>query len=239
MPEESEIRWNRWNGIGDKVLRYWNSDLDLEIASWFPFGVDYKLISINSLHSSQLKRIAALCLEVGSEFFFMTSMLSGCVGSLMRDNFYKYNAANGISLGFMMLLGYSPEMEKLLGHNFADQKDIKAGVAFCSLWNKTLLLENMKVIVLVSDSVLFSEEEFLSNFESMFEADKIADRANISYFAEKFGYRRFCMAYETDDLLQLRISKLLYEMELPETRQMVGPSPEMQFPPFFGMYLGV
>jgi hypothetical protein len=217
------------------LLRYWNSDLDLEISSWFPFGVDYKPISINSLHSSQLKRIAALCLEVGSEFFFMTSMLSGCVGSLMRDNFYKDNAENNISLGFMMLLGYSPRMERLLGRRFSDQEEVRAGVAFCSLWNKTLFLENMKVIVLVSDSLLFSEESFLTDFESMFEEEGGAERSNISYFAEKFGYRRFCMAYETDDLLQIRISKLLYEMELPETRQMVGPSPEMPFPPFFGI----
>ena len=95
----------------------------------------------------------------------------------------------------------------------------------------------MKVIVLVSDSILFSEEDFLTEFEAMFEDEKNAEGSNISYFAEKFGYRRFCMAYETDNLLQLRISKLLYEMELPETRQMVGPSPEMSFPPFFGINL--
>lgn len=221
------------------MLRYWSSDLDLEIASWFPFGVDYKPISINLLHSPQLKRIAALCLEMGSEFFFMTSIFSGCVGSLMRDNFYKSDIGGGVSLGFMMLLGYSPQMEKLLCRNFSEQRDVKAGVAFCSLWNKTLLLENMKVIVLVSDSILFSEDDFLANFELMLEEGEGIDRSNISYFAEKFGYRRFYMAYETDDLLQLRISKLLYEMEFPETRQMVGPSPEMPFPPFFGINLGL
>jgi hypothetical protein len=222
------------------LLPYWSSDLDLEIASWFPFGVDYKPISINLLHSPRLKRIAAFCMEVGSEFFFMTSTLSGCVGNLMRDNFYKYDNGNNINLGFMMLLGYSPQMEKLVGRKFPEREDmdVRAGVAFCSLWNKTLLLENMKVIVLVSDDILFSEEEFLTDFEAMFE-EKGLDRSNISYFAEKFGYRRFCMAYETDDLLQLRISKLLYEMELPETRQMVGPSPEMPFPPFFGMSVGM
>ncbi|MDR1977501.1 MAG: hypothetical protein LBQ42_02080 [Synergistaceae bacterium] len=170
----------------------------------------------------------------------MTSTLSGCVGNLMRDNFYKYDNGNNINLGFMMLLGYSPQMEKLVGRKFPEREDmdVRAGVAFCSLWNKTLLLENMKVIVLVSDDILFSEEEFLTDFEAMFE-EKGLDRSNISYFAEKFGYRRFCMAYETDDLLQLRISKLLYEMELPETRQMVGPSPEMPFPPFFGMSVGM
>jgi hypothetical protein len=158
----------------------------------------------------------------------------------MRDNFYKYDSRSTISLGFMMLLGYSPQMEKLLGRRFHQREDmdVRAGVAFCSLWNKTLLLENMKVIVVVSDDILFSEEEFLTDFESMFE-EKGSGCCNISYFAEKFGYRRFCMAYETDDLLQLRISKLLYEMELPETRRMVGPSPEMPFPPFFGMSVGI
>ena len=221
------------------MLRYWSSDLDLEVASWFPFGVDYKPVSINSLHSPQLKRIAALCLGVESEFFFMTSMWSGCVGSLMRDNFYRNDESRGFSLGFMMLLGYSQRMESLLDRKFDDQKDVKAGVAFCSLWNKTLFLKDMKVIVLVSDSILFSEEDFLAEFEAMFEDEKSAEGSNISYFAEKFGYRRFCMAYETDDLLQLRISRLLYEMELPETRQMVGPSPEMSFPPFFGINLSM
>jgi hypothetical protein len=106
------------------------------------------------------------------------------------------------------------------------------------MWNKTLFLENMKVIVLVSDNLLFSEDAFLADFESMFENEARVS-SSISDFAEKFGYRRFCMSYETDDLTQLRISKLLYEMELPETRQMVGPSPEMPFPPFFGISLHI
>lgn len=220
------------------MLRYWSSDLDFEIASWFPFGVDYNPVSINSMHSHRLKRIAGFCLEMGSEFFFMTSMWSGCVGNLMRDNFYKDNGSKNLNLGFMMLLGYSPQMERLLVRKFADQKEIKAGVAFCSMWNKTWFLENMKVIVLVSDNFLFSEDTFLADFESMLESEARFS-PSISYFAEKFGYRRFSMSYETDDLMQLRISKLLYEMELPETRQMVGPSPEMPFPPFFGISLSM
>ncbi len=220
------------------LLRYWSSELDLEIAPWFPFGVDYKPISINSLYSPQLKDIAAFCLDMGSEFFFMTSTYGGCVGSLMRDNFYKYDVKNGVSLGFMMLLGYSPQMEKFLFEKISDQDEIKAGVAFCSLWNKTLLLENLKVIALVSNSIIFNEEDFLADFEAMLSKESVA-HSNISYFAEKFGYRRFYMAYETDDLLQLRISNLLYEMEFPETRQMVGPSPEMPFPSFLGIGFNV
>ena len=219
------------------MLRYWNSDLDLEIASWFPFGVDYKPTSINSLHSSQLKRISELCLEAGSEFFFMTSILSGCVGNLMRDNFYKDDADRNVSLGFMMLLGYSRRMEQLLERKFGDRDETRAGVAFCSLWNKSLFLENLKVIVVVNDNFFLNEDDFLADFESMFDNEGMG--SNVSYFAEKFGYRRFSIAYETDDLMQIRISKLLYEMELPETRQMVGPSPEMPFPPFFGISMKV
>ncbi|MDR1874710.1 MAG: hypothetical protein LBQ90_06840 [Synergistaceae bacterium] len=218
------------------MLRYWSSDLDLEVASWFPFGVDYKPISINLLHSLQLERIAGLCLGMGSEFFFMSSMLSGSVGSLMRDNFYRYDRPHSINLGFMMLLGYSEEMETLLAHGLSDTDQVRAGIAFCSLWNRTFLLENMKVIVLISDAILFDEEEFLAAFESMLSSDG-ASQADVAYFAERFGYRRFHMAYETDDPLQLQISRLLYEMEFQETRRMVGPSPEMPFPPFWGMNL--
>ena len=221
------------------MLHYWNSDLDLEIASWFPLGIDYKPISINLLHSPRLKRIAAHCLEMGSEFFFMTSTSDGCVGSLMRDNFYKFDSRNTLQLGFMMLLGYSPQMEKLLFSKVEDMEDIKAGVTFCSLWSNNLMMESLKVIILVSNSVFFDDETFLAGFESMLSGAEGLGASNISYFAEKFGYRRFSIPYETDDPLKLRISKLLYEMEFSETRQMVGPSPEVPFPSFFGMSLGV
>jgi hypothetical protein len=219
------------------LLRYWNSDLDLEVASWFPFGVDYKPISINMLYSLQLKKIAEMCLGMESEFFFMTSMLGGSVGSLMRDNLYRGDRPGSISLGFMMLLGYSEKMEALLCRGLTEENQVRAGIAFCSLWNGTFLLENIKVIVLISDAILFNEEEFLTDFELMLSEGGDNNRADIVYFAEKFGYRRFHMAYETDDPLQLQISRLLYEMEFSETRRMVGPSPEMPFPPFMGMNL--
>lgn len=218
------------------MLPYWNSDLDLEIASWFPFGVDYQPISINRLYSPQLRRIAASCLERESEFFFMSSPQTGCIGSLMRDNFYRVEPQRGLSLGFMMILGYSSRMERLISAGLCDSGELSAGVAFCSLWNKGMLMENLKVIVLVSEEIFFDEEKFLTNFEELLTPGRC--KANLAFFAERFGYRRFCMAYETDDPLQLRISKLLYEMEFAETRQMVGPSPEVSFPPFLGVSWG-
>ena len=58
-------------------------------------------------------------------------------------------------------------------------------------------------------------------------------------FAEKFGYRRFFIPYETDNPVDLEISRLLYEMEFEETRKWVGPSPEVSFPPFLTLDLAV
>ncbi|MDR1730770.1 MAG: hypothetical protein LBR61_01615 [Synergistaceae bacterium] len=172
-----------------------------------------------------------------SEFFLISSMFSGNVGSLMRENFYRYDRPNSVTLGFMMLLGYSEKMEELLCRKLTEESQVRAGIAFCSLWNKSFLLDNIKVIVVISDAILFNEEEFLTDFETMLSEEKNLDRSEVVYFAEKFGYRRFHMAYETDDPLKLQISRLLYEMEFPETRRMVGPSPEMPFPPFLGMNL--
>ncbi len=222
------------------MLSYWSSDLDLEVASWFPFGIDYKPVSINLFYSPQLKKIANFCLEQDSEFFLMASPGMGYVGSLMRDNFYKIDSQVFVSLGFMMVLGYSQRMEKLLSRVFEKSESIKAGVAFCSLWVKNTLMENLKVIVLVSEEIFFDDEAFLTEFEDILSKEsKEGKCSDVSYFAEKFGYRRFSMAYETDDLLRLRINKLLYEMEFAETHQMVGPSPEISFPLFFGVSLGL
>ena len=247
------------------MLPYWDSDLDMEVAPWFPWGVDYQPVSINHLYSAQLISIATRCLAFDSEFLFMASPRMGCVGSLMRDGFYSDPAGALLSLGFMMILGYSPRMERLVDAALEpadgeDDEDIIGGVALCSLWNKGVLVGSLKVIALVSDGLFFDETKFLSRFEGLLSApapavqeeevkgkargkppEKLRKKAEanggLSFFAEKFGYRRFFVPYETDDPLQLRISQLLYEMEFAETRQMVGPSPEVPFPPFLGVAL--
>ncbi len=216
------------------MLPYWNSDLALEIAPWFPLGVDYQPISINRLYSPQLRQIAARCLELDSEFFFMSSPRAGCIGSLVRDNFYRDEPFSFLTLGFLMILGYSPRMEHLVDSLLKgpEREKLSAGVAFCSLWNDSIPLGSMKVIAVVSQEPFFDEADFLDGFEKrLFEAK---GKDEVPFFAEKFGYRRFCVPYETDDPLQLSIRQLLYEMEFAETRQMVGPSPESRFPQFLG-----
>lgn len=216
------------------MLPYWNSDLALEIAPWFPLGVDYQPISINCLYSPQLRQIAARCLELDSEFFFMSSPRAGCIGSLVRDNFYRDEPCGFLTLGFLMILGYSLRMERLVGSLLkgTEREKLSAGVAFCSLWNDGILLGSMKVIAVVSEEAFFDEADFLDGFEKLLLEAKGKDE--VPFFAEKFGYRRFCVPYETDDPLQLSIRQLLYEMEFAETRQMVGPPLESWFPQFLG-----
>ena len=231
------------------MLPYWNSDLDLEIASWFPLGLDYRPVSSNQ--PPRLRRIASRCLGLGSEFLFMSSPRAGCAGSLMRDN-WDAGSDGLIRLGFMMVLGYSPEMERMIelvlsgmerkdGHPGSDG-ELSAGVAACSLWHEGLLMGSVKVIALASGEPFFEEDGFLEGLDkalSEWESGGMGTRdAGLSFFAERFGYRRFPLMYETDDLLQMRISRLLYEMEFSETRQMVGPSPEVAFPPFLGVAIG-
>jgi hypothetical protein len=140
----------------------------LEIASWFPFGVDYQPVSINRLYSPQLRRVAAQCLALDSEFLFMASPQTGCIGSLMRDNFYRADPYGLVSLGFMMILGYSPRMERLVADALEEMKkygDLSAGVAFCSLWNQGVLVGSLKAIAVVSNGPFFEEAEFMDGFE--------------------------------------------------------------------------
>ena len=46
----------------------------------------------------------------------------------------------------------------------------------------------------------------------------------------KHGYRRFSISYETDNLTQMRITQALFDLELDETRELIGPAPEMKLP---------
>ncbi|MBR1672273.1 MAG: hypothetical protein IJ702_05040 [Fretibacterium sp.] len=192
----------------------------------------------------------------------MSSPQTGCIGSLMRDNFYRVDPYGLVSLGFMMILGYSSRMERLVAGALEEMQkygDLGAGVALCSLWNQGVLMGSLKGIAVVSHGPFFKEAEFLDNFERLLSNSleegaspsgrrrgrgsrrsvkrRQPQKGDLSFFAERFGYRRFCIPYETDDPLQLRISQLLYEMEFDETRQMVGPSPEVPFPPFVGISL--
>lgn len=96
-------------------LPYWDSNVDMQIAPWFPLGVDYKPVSVNSHHSGRLSRIAALSMRLSSEFFCLTSLQSGYAGTLLRDSMFIPGKQRRIDFGFTMLFGYSAAMEEAVG----------------------------------------------------------------------------------------------------------------------------
>jgi hypothetical protein len=115
---------------------------------------------------------------------------------------------------------------------FADvYPGISAGLALCGIWDRTMLVDECKVIVLVSDNPLFDEQGCITALSELLQNSAVEShvRGN-SFFAEQFGYRRFTIPFETDDVTELSITKLLFDFEFEATRQVVGPAPEVVFP---------
>ena len=216
------------------ALPYWNSTMNMRIPSWFPFGVDYIPVSVNAHHSGILRRIAALSLRLNSEFLCLTSIQSGSAGNLLRESMFVPGQGGDFDLGFTMIFGYSSFMEELLSSLVSGNESLEAGISYCCLWDREILRETFKAIALVSGDPFFPEDAFLTSLAAALE--KCAPlQANLPYFAEKFGYKRFIIPYETDNPVNLEISRLLYEMEFEETRKCVGPSPEISLPLLFGL----
>lgn len=218
------------------TMNYWDHNVDLRIASWFPLGKDYKPVSINSYHSQILEEIGSLSMDLDSELFCLTSLKSGYVGSLLRDNMLVPGKDIKVDLGFTMVFGYSRKMESLLFTLLKGVQGIRGGITTCTLWNNERLLESFKSIILVSTNPLFDEDSF---FNLLVRAMKVVvdEKSSRTYFAEKFGYTRFFIPFETDNATNLQISRYLYEMEFDETRRSVGPSPEVSLPEVMGLML--
>lgn len=217
-------------------MNYWDHNVDLNVVSWFPFGKDYKPVSINAYHSQALEEIGRLSLSLDSELFCLTSLKSGNVGSLLRDNMLMPGKDVKVELGFTMIFGYSNKMESLLFPLLRELQGVSGGITTCSLWNDDMYLDSFKAIILVSTNPLFDEDSFFSMLvESMRRAS--AGDSSMPYFAERFGYTRFFIPFETDNTTNLQISRYLYEMEFDETRRSVGPSPEKILPELMGLMI--
>ena len=225
------------------ILPFWNSELYVEISSWFPFGKDYYPVSLNRFYDETLKRISSACLDLGSEFFFMASPAIGCVGNLPRENFFKYSPDSAFNLGFLMTLGYSDLIEKIVIASLAltgAAKDLSAGITQCSLWSRGIFEGSTRVIVIASYEPFFDGSDYLKAFAEMLEDMKTHLGSNsYSYYAERFGYDRFFMEWEKDNPIDIRISRLLSEFEFEQTHDIVGGTSSQDFPPFMGASVSI
>jgi len=219
-------------------LPFWTSELQVEIPSWFPWGKDYQPVSINRFHDRVLRDISALCFDLDSEFYFMASPLVGYVGSLPREKYFQDISESTFHLGFLMVFAFSEKIEKALIASLAltdAGKGLSIGLTFCSLWRGGVYEGKMKVIAIASDEPFYDGTKYLESLVHVLRQIKnVIKPAELSYYAEKFGYNRFSLEAENINHYDVRVTEILSEIEDDGAKDIVGGSPMINFPPFFG-----
>ena len=223
-------------------LPSWKKELYIEISQCFPLGRDYQPASINRFYSDTLENIARSCIDLEGEFFFMASPLTGCVGSLPRENFFRFSSDNVFNLGFLFVLGYSGLLERavILSLSSEAAKGLSAGVTSCSLWSSGKFRTNTNVIAVTSDDPFYDCSEYLKIFERMLrDIKELLKVPELSYYAEKFGYDRFPVTWENEKPYDAKINQTLSELKNEGTREIVGGSASIDFPSFMGISVAV
>jgi hypothetical protein len=143
------------------------------------------------------------------------------------ENLIRPRVGSADSSGFAMVFSYSQDMEGILYNLSREGAYFDAGITICGIWRSSILLDECKVLVVASGNPLFDPDEFLDSLGKALRLFRKPKNGNVPYFADRFGYRRYSIPYETDDVTQLQISQLLLGFEFDETRRFVGPQPEL------------
>ncbi|MDR1472085.1 MAG: hypothetical protein LBS75_06135 [Synergistaceae bacterium] len=208
-------------------LPYWNQDMEFDIEMWVPYRCDFNPITTNTLFSDLLGRIAELAMSMESELLYMWNGADYPVGTLVPENLIHPRLSGDDERGFAMVFSYSREMERAL-HDINRGSDLfGAGITTCCIRRSSILLEECKVLAVASDNPLFDPEEFLDSLGRTLSDRRRPRSGNLPYFAERFGYRRFSIPFETDNVMDLRISSTIMSFEFEETRRCVGPVKEI------------
>jgi hypothetical protein len=215
---------------GMTSLPYWNQNMEFDIETWVPYRCDFNPITTNHLFGDALGRIAEMAMRLESEFLYMEFGGACPMGVLVPENIIRPHTTSEDG-NFAMVFSYSRGMERVLFELFQNTDVFGAGITLCGIWKSAILLEECKVLMVASASPMFNVENFLDSLDNALSAQN-RSAANIPYFAEKFGYRRFAIPYETDNVIDLQITRLLSKFEFAETRCFVGPEPELSLESF-------
>ena len=220
-------------------LPSWKSELYVEISPQFPYGRDYKPFSENRFNNNNLKNIAELCVDLEGEFFFMASPWGERVGIISQKNIYGFNEySNSFNLGFLIVFGYSELLEKSIIVSLVTEqaKGLLAGVTSCAFWSGEILRAKSKVIAIVSDDPFYDCTEYLNKLETILRDIKtIIKTSDLSYYAEKFGYDRFCVNWEDETPHDIQIRQVISSFQNESTKEIVGGSNCIDFPDFMGV----
>lgn len=173
----------------------------------------------------------------------MASPLTGCVGNLPRENFFRYQADSSFSLGFLLILGYSEKVERavILSLGITGPKSgLSAGITACSIWSRGIFKGTTKVIAVAGDDPFYDCTDYLKTLSRVLnDVKNVIGTPGQSYYAEKFGYDRFFMSWENDSPYDISASRVISEFELDGTREIVGGSSTEDFPPFMGASVNI
>jgi hypothetical protein len=196
--------------------------MEFDIEMWVPYRCDFNPITTNSMFSDGLGRIAELAMRMGSELLYMWNGADGPMGALVPENLIHPRLSGGGESGFAMVFSYSPEMECALHDIKSDSDLFGAGITNCCIKRSSIPLEECKVLAVASGNPLFDPDAFLDLLRRTLSDRKKPHGGNVPYFAERFGYRRFSIPFETDDVMDLQITGAIMSFEFEETRRCVG-----------------
>lgn len=213
-------------------LPYWDSEIDVEVGDWAFSNREHGALSLAGLHSDLLKRLSAYALSLDSELLYLCGSNCGIAGSMIWEEPVLNRRGVSESSPFTLILGYSREMERFSSHFISTQSALKAGVTQCTFWNRKVPLSSYKVIAYMAVLPVVNEMESLEAMLKEFRAYR-KDGALVPYYAERFGFLRAPVPYETDVLQSLLVMNKLDDFQLEATRSVVGPPPSVPLPLFY------
>ena len=202
-----------------KGLPLWARNVNFEVPMWTPYGLDYKPVSFLGGTDELIRDIATYAMELDSELVYLRGMNYGEVGVVSYDKTIDPGRDMVFPLGFMMLFSYSRTMETFVSSLVKEFEDIKGWhMLFCELKDRKMRLGSVRQCLISSDP-FFDERTFLERFTRELENEvSTNETSSLSFYAERFGYRRFFIPYETDDLVELAILDICSKLEVEETK---------------------
>lgn len=218
-------------------LPYWDTELDIEVGDWAFSNKERCAVSLAGLHSDLLKKMSSCVLALNSELLYICGTEIGAAGSMFwEESISDSRGIPGLS-PFTVILGYSREIERFAAVFCAQHGKLKAGVTRCTFWNGNIPLASYKVVALVTDLPMIDEVGCLTSMLSAFIGSGKCNTL-LPYYAERFGFLRAPVFYETDKPENLLVTHKLESFQLEATRSVVGPSPMVSMPAIYEIPLG-
>ena len=218
-------------------LPYWNSELDVEVGCWNFVRREHGVVSMAGLHSELLRELSFQTLSLGSELLYLCGGECGIAGSMLWDEAVLEKKTGADMSPFTLVLGYSREMERFTARFLAGREDLKAGVTECTFWKRRIALMRYKVIACMAALPVFNELECLGKMLKALRKWK-KKNALIPFYAERLGFLRAPLPYETDVPEDMLVMNKLENFQLDATRSVVGPSPSVPLPAFYELAAG-